>query len=528
MTVRRMMGTETEYAVSCVGAPRFDPVGWSFSVVRGASDPATSHIRWDYRAEDPVNDARGHRLPRSMARADMLTDEPRSVMVNTVVPNGGRVYVDHAHPEYSAPETRDPFEAVVFDHAGDAIMHDAAAEAGRTVGRPMRLHRNNIDGKGASWGTHENYLMPRSVPFDHVVPLMTVHLVSRQIFVGSGRAGLGERSEGAGYQLSQRSDYIHTRIGLQTTFDRPIINTRDESHSTDDWRRLHVIVGDANRMDVPQALKLGTTSLVLWMVENGSSHGVDVESLAQGLLPVDPVAALHTVSRDLTLSAPIQTQGCGMMTAWQMQTRLLSTVYRIAADVHGVDSTGRPLWPDESTSRIVDLWSRALRDVAAIRHSDDDARMRMADEASRVEWLLKWQLLQRWRQRGGLLWTDPRVQALALSWSDIDPKSSVFSRLRGAVENIVPDEGRAVLAAGHHAPEDTRACVRARLLSLFPDRVVAVSWSSVTLRLDDGGLASLDMSDPSEEWCRSRMRLLDADARVRGTDSVIRELVSGR
>ena len=131
MSVRRVMGTETEYAVSRRGADRYNPVRLSFDVVAAAADPATSHIRWDYRGEDPVNDARGHRLPRAAARPDMLTDEPQLQIVNVIAPNGGRVYVDHAHPEYSSPETTDPFDAVRYDHAGDLIMAEAARRAGR-------------------------------------------------------------------------------------------------------------------------------------------------------------------------------------------------------------------------------------------------------------------------------------------------------------------------------------------------------------------------------------------------------------
>ena len=252
MSVRRVMGTETEYAVSAPGQGRYNPVQLSFDVVGAASDASRSHIRWDYRQEDPVNDARGTRLERAAAHPDLLTDAPQLNITNVIAPNGGRIYVDHAHPEYSAPETTDPFEAVRYDRAGDLIMRAAAAKASETTGRKIVLHRNNVDGKGASWGTHENYMMLRSVPFDLVTRLMTTHFVSRQIFIGSGRVGIGEHSENAGYQLSQRADYFHMKVGLQTTFDRPIINTRDESHSTDEYHRLHVIVGDANRMDVPQ------------------------------------------------------------------------------------------------------------------------------------------------------------------------------------------------------------------------------------------------------------------------------------
>ena len=395
MSVRRVMGTETEYAVSRRGADRYNPVRLSFDVVAAAADPATAHIRWDYRGEDPVNDARGHRLPRAAARPDMLTDEPQLQIVNVIAPNGGRVYVDHAHPEYSSPETTDPFDAVRYDHAGDLIMAEAARRAS-TADAVIELHRNNVDGKGASWGTHENYMMDRAVPFDRVTALMTAHLVSRQIYAGSGRVGLGERGEQAGFQLSQRADYIHMRVGLQTTFDRPIINTRDESHSTADHRRLHVIVGDANRMDVPQLLKLGTTSMILWLLEHLDESGTDFDSLMDGLMLADPVEALHTVSRDLTLSAPLALESGRCTDAWNMQVRLRGAVYELAAALYGTDNRGEPLWPDKSTARVMAMWGQALADVAAMRHAGDDARLTMRDEASRIEWLLKWQLMERY------------------------------------------------------------------------------------------------------------------------------------
>lgn len=160
MTVKRVMGTETEYAVSLNTPDRYNPVQLSFDVVNGAADSHSKSIRWDYRQEDPVNDARGTRLERAAARPDMLTDAPQLNITNVIAPNGGRVYVDHAHPEYSAPETTDPFEAVRYDHAGDLIMQAATEHARKQTGTPIALHRNNVDGKGSCWGTHENYMMP--------------------------------------------------------------------------------------------------------------------------------------------------------------------------------------------------------------------------------------------------------------------------------------------------------------------------------------------------------------------------------
>ena len=543
MSVRRVMGTETEYAVSQPGVAHYQPVRLSFDVVGAAADNATRHIRWDYRQEDPVNDARGTRLDRAAARPEMLTDSPQLNITNVIAPNGGRVYVDHAHPEYSAPETTDPFEALAYDHAGDRIMLAAARAASRAAsarpdpetgetGRPIVLHRNNVDGKGASWGTHENYMMDRAVPFTDVAALMTAHFVSRQIWAGSGRVGIGERSEAAGFQLSQRADYIHAKIGLQTTFDRPIINTRDESHSTSDKRRLHVIVGDANRMDVPQVLKLGVTSMLLWTLEHARDAGYDLDALLGRLQLADPVDAMHAVSHDLTLAAPLKLETGGETggetTAWLMQIELRRAVYEVAAVILGTDTKGEPAWEDRETRNVMAMWGQALADVAAIRHADDDTRLTMKAEASRIEWLLKWQLLEKLRRKlaagagagSGDGWGDPRLAAIDLSWAALEPAQSVFAKLEkaGRVERLVDDDRLTRAAA--EPPADTRAWLRAAIVRSFPSDVVAASWSHLTVRMPraegedalsdtygnasaaeatsvrPGDLVSLDMSDP--------------------------------
>lgn len=528
MSVRRIMGTETEYAVSVPGCPHANPVRLSSAVVSAAADPRSSHIRWDYRQEDPVNDARGHRLARSQARPDMLTDEPQLQITNVIAPNGGRIYVDHAHPEYSAPETDDPFEAVRYDHAGDILMRRAASAASQLAGSPITLHRNNVDGKGSSWGTHENYMMLRSVPFALVAELLTAHFVSRQIYAGSGRVGLGERREEAGFQLSQRADSIHSAIGLQTTFDRPIINTRDEPHSGECFRRVHVIVGDANRTDIAQVLKLGTTSLVLWLLEAAQSRDVDLSDVFDRLRLADPVEALHTVSHDLTLAAGLRMTDGSSSTAWQVQIKLFTAVYAMGARVYGTDSRGEPQWPDEETTRVVALWRQALSDVAAIRHADDDARLAMHDAASRVEWLLKWQLLERLRRRLDAAWDDARLAAFDLRWAALDGHESIFEALSGHVQSVF--DGQAVERACIRAPEGTRAWCRAALISRIPDRVVAVSWSHVTIRDTTAarGLRTLDMSDPhgfTRAWAEGGEPVVAGDA---DATSWVRDILQDR
>ena len=464
MTVKRVMGTETEYAVSLNTPDRYNPVQLSFDVVNGAADSHSKSIRWDYRQEDPVNDARGTRLERAAARPDMLTDAPQLNITNVIAPNGGRVYVDHAHPEYSAPETTDPFEAVRYDHAGDLIMQAATEHARKQTGTPIALHRNNVDGKGSCWGTHENYMMARAVPFDLVTRLMTLHFVTRQIYAGSGR------------------------------------------------------------MEVPQALKLGTTSMLLWLLEHADEAGFDLNAFLDELELSDPVEAIHTVSRDLTLGAILPLANGGETNAWLIQLKLRQAVYQVAALVEGTDTAGEPAWPDKSTTSIMAMWQQALIDCASIRHAaDDDERLAMTGEASRIEWLLKWQLLEKLRRKITTTsapvvangWNDPRLKVIDLKWAALDPADSIFTKLEPRTERVV--SAADIARATTEPPEDTRAWLRAKLVAQFGDEVAAASWSRLTVRdpraADEGEavefygnaghmaatdhhLFSLDISDP--------------------------------
>ena len=145
---------------------------------------------------EDVNDARGTRYWNDAAAPpDLLTDAPQLNITNVIAPNGGRIYVDHAHPNTPAPETTDPFEAVRYDRASDLIMRAAAAKASETTGRENRAAPQQRRRQRASWGTHEN---SHDAAVGTVRPgerLMTTHFVSRQIFIGSGRVGIGEHSE---------------------------------------------------------------------------------------------------------------------------------------------------------------------------------------------------------------------------------------------------------------------------------------------------------------------------------------------
>ena len=314
--MRRIMGTEVEYGISVPGDATANPVLTSTQVVlayaAAADIPRARRARWDYEVESPLRDARGFDLG-SPGGHPADSDVEDLGAANVILTNGARLYVDHAHPEYSAPEVTNARDAVIWDKAGERIMEEAAIKAASVPGQPrLQLYKNNVDGKGASYGTHENYLMQRSTPFTAVIAGLTPFFASRQVITGSGRVGIGQSGEEAGFQLSQRSDYIEVEVGLETTLKRGIINTRDEPHAdADKYRRLHVIIGDANLAEYSTFLKVGTASLVLDMIEAGQRF--------DDLRMVDPVRAVHQISHDPTLKFKVEMTGGRKFTGLDVQ-----------------------------------------------------------------------------------------------------------------------------------------------------------------------------------------------------------------
>src|SRR5882757_200881 len=302
MSVRRVMGTETEYGISVPGQPGANAMVTSSQVVNAyhaATSARTRRARWDFEEENPLRDARGFDLTREAADSSQLTDEDLG-LANVILTNGARLYVDHAHPEYSTPECTNPLAAVIWDKAGERVMAEAATKAATVPGvAPIQLYKNNTDNKGASYGCHENYLMRRATPFADIVRNLTPFFVSRQVVCGAGRVGVGADGRNDGFQISERADFFEVEVGLETTLKRPIINTRDEPHAdAEKYRRLHVIIGDANLSEVSTYLKLGTTALVLSMIEDGF---INVD-----LVVDQPVRTLHRISHDPDLGYLLQ------------------------------------------------------------------------------------------------------------------------------------------------------------------------------------------------------------------------------
>ena len=372
-----------------------------------------------------------------------------------VLTNGARLYVDHAHPEYSSPEVTNPRDAVTWDRAGELIMLESVRRLQNRPGLPgVNLYKNNTDGKGASYGTHENYLMRRETPFADIVRHLVPFFVVRQVICGSGRVGIGQDSRTPGFQLSQRADFFEVEVGLETTLKRPIINTRDEPHAVADlYRRLHVIIGDANHCDVANLLKLGTTSLVLALIED--------RAMTKDLTLAKPVATLHQVSHDPTLQAKVTLRDGGQMTALE----LLWEYHDAVAAYLELRGEG----DDPNTAEVMTLWQDVLT-----RLERDPATC-----AADLDWVAKQQVLEGYRDRDGLEWDDPRLRAVDIQWSDVRPEKGLFRRLadRGRMTTLV--DPAAVEAAVTTPPEDTRAWFRGTCLDKWPTQIAAASWDSV-------------------------------------------------
>ncbi|WP_110241439.1 depupylase/deamidase Dop [Nocardioides gilvus] len=461
MSVSRVMGTEVEYGISVQGRPEANPMHASSQIVNAyaSAQVAARRARWDFEEESPLRDARGFDMSRSSADASQLTDEDVG-LANVILTNGARLYVDHAHPEYSSPEVTTPLDVVTWEKAGELVMLRAQQLASARDGTaPILLYKNNTDNKGASYGAHENYLMRRSTPFQEIVKHLIPFFVSRPVVCGAGRVGIGQDGRRHDFQVSQRADFFEVEVGLETTLKRPIINTRDEPHADPErWRRLHVIVGDANLSETSIYLKAGTTSLVLAMIEDGFIH--------QDLSVVSPVHALHEVSHDPTLKHLLTLADGRRMTALELQ-RIYLEMAQDYVEKHTGDST------DGQTRDVLDRWGSVL----------DRLERDLWQCAEELDWVAKLKLLQQYRDRDGLDWSDAKLHLIDLQYADIRPERGLYHRLlaAGRMRRLVDPDTTS--RAESTPPDDTRAYFRGRCLSQYPDEVAAASWDSVIFDL---------------------------------------------
>jgi proteasome accessory factor A len=341
-------------------------------------------------------------------------------------------------------------------------------------GQEIVVHKNNSDGKGNSYGCHENYLVDRNVPFALLVRNLIPWFVTRQVFTGSGKVGSENGADAVDFQISQRADFFEEEVGLETTLKRPIVNTRDEPHADPQkYRRLHVIVGDANLCEVATFLKVGTTAIVLAMIEDGF--------IDKDLAISSPVAAMRMVSHDPSCRATVDVAELGRCSAIELQWEFLRLA-RKYADETGLESIGG----DEIGAEVLDRWESTL----AALESDPSAL------DGKLDWVTKLRLLRAYVDRDGLEWRDPKLSLLDLQYHDVRPDRSLYERLvrAGKVERLL-DEPDVIEAMGE-PPPTTRAYFRGMCLARWADSVVAANWDSVVLDVGADPLRRIPMMEP--------------------------------
>jgi Pup amidohydrolase len=468
VAIRKVCGIETEYGILLRGAGESNPIAASSLLINAFVADQQRKVGWDFEDESPGRDARG------FAREGGAPPEVETHLVNAVLTNGARYYVDHAHPEFSTPECADPRQAVLYDKAGELILQRSIEAARRALpeGQQIVILKNNSDGKGNSYGCHENYLMDRSVPFARIVAHVMPFFVTRQLFCGAGKVG-AEAATGdleVNYQLSQRADFFEEEVGLETTLKRPIVNTRDEPHSdAQKYRRLHVIVGDANLSEIATFLKIGTTSIVLSMIEDDCFGESDFTLAA-------PVHAIRRVSYDLELSLALELADGRRMTALEMQWEYFDLARKYADD-RGLECVG-----EEIGAEVLRRWESVLSALESDPSSLDH----------QLDWVAKLKLVEGYRERHGLEWGDPKLAALDLQYHDVRPERSLYARV--GMERLVTDAE--VEEATTEPPRETRAYFRGRCLQRWAGSIVAANWDSLVFDVGGDPLRRVPMMEP--------------------------------
>jgi proteasome accessory factor A len=393
---------------------------------------------------------------------------------NVFLKNGARLYLDvGSHPEYATPECDDVVELVTHDKAGERTLEGLLMDAERRlreegIAGDIFLFKNNTDSAGNSYGCHENYLVGRHGEFSRLADVLIPFLVTRQIICGAGKVLLTPR--GAVYCVSQRAEHIWEGVSSATTRSRPIINTRDEPHAdAERFRRLHVIVGDSNMSETTTLLKIGTTDLVLRMIEAGV--------VMRDLTLENSIRAIREISHDITGRRTVKLANGREASALDIQQEYFVKA-RDFVERRGDDATSR---------RVLELWERTLKAV----ESQDFG---LVDRE--IDWVIKHQLIERYRAKHGLALSSPRVAQLDLTYHDVNRRRGLYYLLErhGAVERVTTD--LKIFEAKSVPPQTTRARLRGDFIRRAQEkrRDFTVDW--VHLKLNDQAQRTVLCKDP--------------------------------
>ena len=575
MSIPKAAGIETEYGIVIRGAPRPDPFLASRLLLSGYRQGGHPFVSCHYPYYPPQNtteypgpsavqgaeEVAGEygiaSLRRKIRRPGRVSPAPETGqapakepqtpytpddygMYDLMLANGARFYIDHAHPEYSTPECLSPRMLVAADKAGEIILDRCrqwvSASRALPSGQEILIYKNNSDHKGNSYGCHENYLLDAAFfenllyrkvhwVFRYLLPF----LITRIILCGAGKVGAENGTPAVGFQISQRADFFGELIGPQTSYQRPLFNTRDEPHADPArFRRLHVILGDANMAEFSTYLKVGTTQLVLRMLED--------QFIRADFTLADPLAALQIVARDLSFRQPLRLESGQKMTAVEIQEMYLALARQYLEQAGGSDEERDVLekWADaldalqtdwrrlatrldwaikknlldhylaaqQATWEEVTVWQPVIemtldldieagRMQTALAASLDDLRTRDPERAAMVERHVK---------EHGLSWEHYSKQRelyfglrrLDLEYHDIrrgpgEENMGLFYRLqnRGVIERLLTDDEIAPLVT--EPPPDTRAWLRGHCVARFAPHIVLSDWSQVRFRSPGSG-----------------------------------------
>lgn len=453
-----LSGIETEYGLAIEGRTPHEQVGDAADVVRCCT--ARCWEGWDYRHESPRADLRGFTLA-SLATdpvdAAFDTTKPawgREERADRILGNGARFYNDHGHPEYATPECRSALELAWADKVGERVVLTAAQRYEQETGRRTRVYKNNTDHHGASYGTHEAYLAPRSMGFEGLVKAVMPILIARIPLCGAGKVG-AENGTPCDFQLSQRADFFTEPWNAETLYRRPVFNTRDEPHADPErWIRLHVICGDANMLPSATARKVELVRLALALGQIGEAPVWPVS---------DPVRAFQSVSRDLSFKFRIELEGGRWTTAREIVESVCATA-----------------------ERFLDLSPTTQTIIAECRQLWEDLEMRHEAFASKVDWAAKRQMLQQFIESEGTSWRDPALVAYDLEFHNLDPDEGLCRALQQMelAEADPPEKALDERMALHAEP--TRARARGLAALGFGSSLRAACWRSLVFETPTG------------------------------------------
>ena len=394
--------------------------------------------------------------------------------------NGGCVYIDLDHLEVCLPEVLSAWDHVACWHAMLRIANEARLRANEQLSesRKIQVLANNSDGQSHSYGSHMNFLITRDCYrnlFDrklHQLLFCASFFTSSIVYTGAGKVGSENKQKRAAYQIAQRADFFETLTGLQTTFNRPIVNSRDEAlcggvHGCpDEMARLHVIFFDNTLCHVSSLLKIGVTQIVLTMIEQ--------DCVASKLILEDPVEAVVEWSHDPTLEARARCVSGASYTAVELQLEFLERTRRFV-------ESGRA---DEFVPRareIVAIWEDTL---LKLKEKDFQGL------TSRLDWVLKQEILERAMSRHPeLTWDAPQMKYLDLLYSSLDLEEGLYWSYErsGVVERVVSDSE--IDRFVREPPEDTRAWLRANILrhaeAELDGEIHGMDWDSIRFRRRD-------------------------------------------